>query len=88
MFCHGRVHEDLHLPCVFLGVIELEQLHDSLKEGLCIHYLDLTLIAVRGNTHIAADHVLKAHKNLEFLRGFLVVEVFMVVGPYSSYCQL
>ena len=88
MFCHGRVHEGLHLPCVFLGVIELEQLHDSLKEGLCIHHLNLTLIAVRTYTHITADHVLKAHKDLEFLRRFPVVEVFMVVGPYPSYCQL
>ena len=78
----------MHLPCVFLGVIELKQLHDSLKEGLCIHHLDLALIAVRGDTHIAADHVLKAHKDLEFLRRFFVVEVFMVVGPYPSYCQL
>ena len=88
MFCHGRVHKGLHLPCVFLGIIELKQLHDSLKEGLCIHHLDLTLIAVRGDTHIAADPILKAHKDLEFLRGFLVVKVFMVIGPYPSYGQL
>ena len=87
MFCHGRVHEGLHLPCVFLGIIEMKQLHDSLKEGLCIHHLNLALIAVRGDTHITADHVLKAHKDLEFLRRFLVVEVFMVIGPYSSYGQ-
>ena len=88
MFCHGRVHEGLHLPCVSLGIIELKQLHDSLKEGLCIHYLDLTLVAVRTYTHVTADPILKTYKDLEFLRGFLVVEVFMVVGPYSSYGQL
>ena len=88
MLCHGGVHEGLHLPCVSLGVIELKQFHDSLKEGLCIHHLDLTLVAVRGDTHITADPILKAHKDLEFLRRFFVLEVFMVVGPYPSYCQL
>lgn len=53
-----------------------------------VHHLDFTLITVRGDTHIAADHVLKAYEDLEFLDGFLVVEVFMIVGSDTSYRQL
>ena len=87
MFRHGGTQQVLHLSCVLLGVIELKQLHDSLKERLCVHYLDFTLIAVRTDTHITAHHVLESHEDLEFLHGFPVVEVFMVIGPYPSYGQ-
>lgn len=97
----GRIPEAIHKPVNqlletdktiyyerMMFCFEIPTIHDSLKEGLCIHYLDLALVAVRGDTHVTADHVLKAHKDFEFLRGFLVVEVFMVVGPYPSYGQL
>ena len=53
-----------------------------------MHHLDFTLIAVRGHAHITAHHILKAHKDFEFLYGFLVVEILMVVGPYPAYSQI
>lgn len=73
-----------HLPNVPFGIVLLEQLQRSLKQILHTHHPQLPLETVGRYTQVAANEVLEADKDLELLDRFFRIEIFVVVGPYSS----
>ncbi len=66
------------------GIVLLEQLQRSLKQVLHAHHPQLPFESIGRYTQVAADEVLETDEDLELLDRLLGIEVFVVIGSYSS----
>ena len=81
---HGAFPVSLHEPQVLLHVVSSEEIDCLSEHGGSVHDPETGFVSVRGDTQVAAYHVLEPDEDPELLRCFLGIEVLLVIGPDPS----